>query len=185
MVGIIQHYLSHIRGSPRAFQRVDIKKLIVDTLELLKPTFQQHGVAVTSGLPESLPPVWGDGASLQRVLINLIDNAVDAMEKGGSLKVAARGAVAEKNGPSGVIMEIMDTGVGIPPELLPRIFDLLITTKGPDKGTGLGLAVCQEIIKGHRGSIEVTSQMGEGTCVRIFLPTRETVSRSVAAESMA
>jgi len=70
-------------------------------------------------------------------------------------------------------VEITDTGAGIPAELLPRLFDLFVTTKVPGKGTGLGLAVCQEIIKGHGGKIEIGSHVGEGTWVRIFLLTAE------------
>ena len=177
MVGIIQHYLSHIRGSPRAFQEVHIGELIAETLELLKPIFNQHRVLVTSTLAESLPPVWGDGASLQRVLINLIDNAVDAMGEGGRLNVAARATAMQGTASSGVIIEITDTGLGIPSDLLPRIFDFLVTTKGPDRGTGLGLAVCQEIVKGHDGLIKITSHVGEGTCVRICLPAREGIEQ--------
>ena len=79
---------------------------------------------------------------------------------------------------------ITDTGVGIPPELLPRIFDLFVTTKDPDKGTGLGLALCQEIIKAHGGTISLTSEVGKGTCVSIFLPTPEHLSLPVEVQSL-
>jgi hypothetical protein len=68
--------------------------------------------------------------------------------------------------------------LGIPAELLPRIFDLFVTTKVSGKGTGLGLAVCQEIIKGHEGRIEISSQVGEGTCIRTFLPTEDRSGRA-------
>ena len=68
------------------------------------------------------------------------------------------------------MIEVADNGCGIPPEILPKIFDLFVTTKAPGKGTGLGLAICQEIAKAHGGALEVTSQVGEGTCARIVLP---------------
>jgi signal transduction histidine kinase len=70
-----------------------------------------------------------------------------------------------------VTIEITDNGAGIPPEILPKIFDLFVTTKPPGKGTGLGLAICQEIIKAHGGTIKISSQAGQGTTVQIFLPT--------------
>jgi signal transduction histidine kinase len=73
----------------------------------------------------------------------------------------------------GIVVEVTDTGAGIPAELLPKVFNLFVTTKSEARGTGLGLAICQEIIKAHGGSIQMSSQVGEGTCVRIFLPTEE------------
>jgi signal transduction histidine kinase len=81
-----------------------------------------------------------------------------------------------------VIIEITDTGAGIPAELLPKIFDLFVTTKPSGKGTGLGLVVCQEIVKAHRGNIEINSRVGEGTCVRIFLPADERLGESALVE---
>ena len=170
MEDIIQHYLSHTRGSPRNNQ-ININELVEETLVMLNPIFQQHGVKVTTTLAKSLPMLWGDDDSLQRVLINLLDNAVNATKEGGFLKIAARASASSESKVPGVIIEITDTGAGIPPELLPKIFDLFVTTKPSGKGTGLGLVVCQEIIKAHRGTIDIKSQVGQGTCVRIFLPT--------------
>src|SRR5713226_4376160 len=89
MGDIIQHYLSRTRGSPRKDQ-IKINELVGETLVLLNPIFQQHGVHVTTTLGESLPLLWGDDASLQRVLINVVDNAVDATKEGGLLKIATR-----------------------------------------------------------------------------------------------
>jgi signal transduction histidine kinase len=76
-------------------------------------------------------------------------------------------------------VEVIDTGSGIPPELLPRIFELFVTTKPAGKGTGLGLAVCQEIVQAHGGEIHLTNSVGQGTCVQLVLPT-EINSRRVA-----
>ena len=89
------------------------------------------------------------------------------------LSVVTRMSTVPETTRPGVFLEITDSGAGIPPELLPRLFELFVTTKGPGKGTGLGLAVCQEIVKGHEGTIVVSSQVGEGTCVRIFLPVED------------
>jgi signal transduction histidine kinase len=179
MVDIIQHYLSRTRRSLHKHRPININELVRETLVLLKPIFQQHRVQVTTTLAESLPPLSGDDASLQRVLINLLNNAVDAMEEGGTVIITTRESGSPETDRPGVTIEVTDTGSGIPPELLPRVFDLFETTKAPGKGTGLGLAVCQEIVKGHRGTIEINSQVGKETCVRIFLPTAERVVTSL------
>ena len=169
MEDIIQHYLSHTRGAPRK-NRIDIKELVEETLVILNPIFQQHGVNITTALAQSLPMLCGDDDSLQRVLINVLDNAVTASKEGGLLQIAARSSEASESKVPGIIIEITDSGAGIPSELLPRIFDLFVTTKPSGKGTGLGLVVCQEIIKAHRGTIDIKSEVGQGTSVRIFLP---------------
>jgi C4-dicarboxylate-specific signal transduction histidine kinase len=169
MEGIIQHYLSHTRESPRKRQ-INIKDLVGETLLLLNPIFQQNGVQVTTDLAESLPVLWADDASLERVLINVLDNAVNASKEGCRLKIAARASAASEAKRRGIHLEITDNGTGIPAELLPKIFDLFVTTKPSGKGTGLGLAVCQEIVKAHGGTIDIKSELGAGASVEIFLP---------------
>lgn len=173
MVEIIQYYLSRTRGSLQRHQRVNINTLLHETLLLLKPIFQQHQVQITTTLSDTLPLLTGNEASLQRVFINLFNNAVDAMEGGGVITLVTRMGSFPSSVRSGVVIEIADSGEGIPTDVLPHIFDLFMTTKTSGKGTGLGLAVCQEIIKGHDGVIDITSVVGEGTCVRVFLPTEE------------
>jgi signal transduction histidine kinase len=134
--------------------------------------FQQHEIHVTSNLAESVPRLYADSGSLQRVMINLLNNAVDAMYAGGTLTVASRLSPpsATSRPGRGVIVEVQDTGIGIPAEILPTVFELFTTTKAPGKGTGLGLGICQEIVKAHGGSLKLKSQEGQGTCVRVFLP---------------
>jgi signal transduction histidine kinase len=178
---IIQHYLSHTRGIRRRNQ-IKINELVQETLVLLNPIFQQHGVNVTTTLAKLLPHLTGDNASLQRVLINILDNAVDATKEGGLLKIGTHASTSSENKNPGVILEITDSGAGIPQELLPRVFDLFVTTKPPGKGTGLGLVICEEIIKAHGGSIDIRSQIGQGTCVRIFLPTDHRLDEAALAE---
>jgi C4-dicarboxylate-specific signal transduction histidine kinase len=181
MEGIIQHYLSHTRGSPRR-REIAIKELVGETLLLLDPIFQQSGVQVTTDLAEPLPMLWGDDASLQRVLINLLDNAVNASKEGGKVKVAARAISADAKHP-GIQIKITDDGAGIPPELLPKIFDLFVTTKRSGKGTGLGLAVCQEIVKAHGGTINIKSEVGTGTSVQIYLPIERSAEAGPSEET--
>jgi two-component system NtrC family sensor kinase len=116
-------------------------------------------------------------------LINLLNNAVDALKKGGTVTIATRlAAESLETTREGVVIEVTDTGRGIPPEALPTVFDLFVTTKEPGKGTGLGLAVCQEIVKSHGGTIQIASKPGEGTCVRVCLPIDDTVGEPASAE---
>jgi signal transduction histidine kinase len=166
---IIQRYLAHTRGSLTR-NAVSINDLIRDTLTLLQPIFQQRGVKVSSTLAQRLPFVLADGNSIQRVLINLLDNAIDACGDVGTIQVVTRECPPSASRGAGITIEIADSGAGIPAEMLPKIFDLFVTTKPPGKGTGLGLVICQEIIKAHGGVIHIASEMGAGTTVNIYLP---------------
>ena len=181
MGDIIQNYLSHARGAiPKT--RIDMNELIRDTLILLQPIFQQHGVEMKTRLARSLPQISGDEVSLQRVLINLLDNAVDACENGGLLTISTTSNSTTAGKGAGLTIEVADTGVGIPAELLPKIFDLFVTTKPPGEGTGLGLVICQEIIKAHGGTINMKSQPGQGTTVGIYLPASVEPQAQIATE---
>ena len=178
---IIQNYLSYARANPRRV-RINVNELVRDTVLLLQPVFKQRSVSVNTQLAELLPVIYGDGNSIQRVLINLLDNAVDACDTGGSVKIGT----FEHAGPSyreqGVTIEVADTGAGIPSEMLPKVFDLFVTTKAPGKGTGLGLVICQEIVKAHGGTINIASQLGTGTTVTVFLPVNPIPDSSLAAQ---
>jgi signal transduction histidine kinase len=174
---IIQRYLSQTRDSAPK-DTVIVNELVRDTLVLLQPVFQQRGIEVTSNLAETTPVVYGNSNSIQRVLINLLDNAMDACEKNGAIRIITKECPALVNRPAGVAIEIADTGAGIAPEVLPKIFDLFVTTKPPGRGTGLGLVICQEIIRAHGGTIQITSDVGQGTKVSIYLPVE---ARAVAA----
>jgi len=116
--------------------------------------------------------VHGDVIQLEQVLLNLLINARQAMlGKGGSLTVRAQRADAGGE----IKIQVMDTGPGISPKLLPKIFAPFFTTKssgkkGEARGTGLGLAICKEIVEHHQGRIDVTSEVGKGTTFSISLP---------------
>jgi signal transduction histidine kinase len=170
MVNIITQHLSKTGYSAAKGVQVELSELAEDTLDLLRPTFQRRGIVVSTQLIGSPAWVQCDEASLQRVLINLIDNAVDAMEAGGKLTVATQVIPCANNEPGSVVIEITDSGAGIAPEVLPRIFEMFVTTKAPGRGTGLGLTVCQQIVKEYGGDIRVYSEVGTGTTVRVSLP---------------
>jgi signal transduction histidine kinase len=181
MSEIIQNYLSYTRGNPQR-ERIDVNELIRDTVLLLQPSLKQRSVSVTTQLAESLPVIYVDGNSIQRVLINLLDNAVDACDKGGSVTIGTLDHAGSNYREQGVVIELADTGVGIPPEMLPKVFELFVTTKAPGKGTGLGLVICQEIVKAHGGTISIASQLGTGTTVTVFLPGNPNPDPALAAE---
>jgi two-component system, NtrC family, sensor kinase len=116
-------------------------------------------------LGQDLPPVFVDVSQIEQVLVNLFINAIEAMPKGGDLFISA-GYDSET---SNLILEVRDTGTGIPQEILPNVFDPFFSTKGT-KGTGLGLSVSYGIIREHHGDIFVESEEGKGTRFIIKLP---------------
>lgn len=183
MVEIIHHYLSQTRNAVQRFNPIQLHTLLRETLLLLDPIFRQHHVRVATRLAEDLPALHGDAASLQRVFINVLDNAVDAMEQGGTVTIATRATAPPEPIHPGVCIEISDTGGGIVPELLPRVFELFVTTKTSGKGTGLGLAVCQEIVRAHGGAISLRNQVGAGACVQILLPAAHGVEHPMRIEA--
>jgi signal transduction histidine kinase len=183
MVNTVQYYLSRTRGSQPARAQVNLNQLVLETVALLKPVFEQNGLRLYTALAESLPMLSAHRGSLQRVLINVLNNSVDALEKGGKVIIATRMVSQSlETSEEGIEVEVTDSGEGISPEALPKVFDLFVTSKEPAKGTGLGLAVCREIVKSHRGTIHITSKLNEGTCVRIFLPTDVPATQAALAE---
>jgi two-component system, NtrC family, sensor kinase len=180
MAAIVQYYLDRTRGSTSKRSLVNLNELVKETLLLLSPVFAEKGVGVIPKLAESLPSLNAHAGSLQRVLINLLNNAVDSLGQAGRITIATRIAQATERRRSGIIIEITDSGAGISPDLLPRVFDVFMTTKTPGSGTGLGLAVCQEIVKEHGGKITISSQVEKGTTVEIFLPTDPAGGRSLS-----
>ena len=170
MAGIVQYYLDRTRGSTSNRGPVNLNELVRETLLLLKPVFTERNVQVAAQLAESLPSLNAHSGSLQRVLINLLNNAVDSLGQERRITIATRNARQTEEERAGINIEISDTGSGIAPDVLPKVFDFFMTTKNPGRGTGLGLAVCREIVKEHGGKITVSSQIDKGTTVMIFLP---------------
>ncbi|HUE02847.1 MAG TPA: ATP-binding protein [Bryobacteraceae bacterium] len=164
---IVNSLLNFSRTSTTAFGDVDLNKVIRETMSLLEHQIQKVGVEVKLDLAPGLPTVHGNAGKLQQVFLNLFLNARDAMDGGGVLSV--RSWPEE----SGALVEVSDTGHGIPPEHLQRIYDPFFTTKGSRKGTGMGLAVTYGIIQEHKGSIEVSSRQG-GTRFQLRLPWSRT-----------
>ena len=164
---IVNSLLNFSRTSTTSFGDVDLNKVIRETMSLLEHQIQKVGVDVKLDLAAGLPPVHGNAGKLQQVFLNLFLNARDAMDGGGVLSVRSW---AEE---SGARVDVSDTGHGISPEHIQRIYDPFFTTKGSRKGTGMGLAVTYGIVQEHKGSIEVSSRQG-GTRFHLRLPWSRT-----------
>ena len=155
-------------GGSADFTELDVNKLLNDTLQLLEPQLRKSNDEIKKDYTDSPPLIRGNGGKLQQVFTNLILNARDAMFDGGSITLSTAG-----DGNGQVIVEVADTGEGIPAENLSKVFDPFFTTKGVGNGTGLGLAVSYGIVQEHGGSIEVTSQKGEGAKFRLVFPAAQ------------
>ncbi len=170
-VTILRGFLDASRFPSPVRRPVQVNALIQEVLTLVSPGINRQRIQVVTALDPELPEILADADQLRQVFLNLITNALDAMPAGGQLSLLTR-PVATGDGLEAVEVEMGDTGVGIPTEDLRRIFDPFFTTKGPGQGTGLGLAVCQRIVKAHKGAIEVNSEQGKGTTFRMTLPVR-------------
>jgi len=138
----------------------DLGQLGRDTVESFRSQAESAGISLSAEVADNLPTVEVDPARIRQVISNLLSNAIRHTPSGGSVKVA----VSSANGQATIT--VTDTGEGIPPELLPHVFERFV--KGPSsKGSGLGLAIAHDIIQAHGGSIEVQNQSGGGTAVTI------------------
>lgn len=146
--------------------QVDCLEVVQRAVAVLKPQLRQGGVSVTMRMAPELPRVWGNADQLQQVVLNLLANAIDAVRSSAVKQVTVTGAAS----PSGIELAINDTGCGIPPEYLPKIFNPFFTTKSVGKGTGLGLSVTRSIVEAHRGELLVESRVGQGTTMIVRLP---------------
>ena len=163
--------LAQARNRSDSFEPTDLSAIILDSLVLLEREMRKYRIAVETELDPATPKAMVSGNQIQRVLLNLLINARQAMPDGGTILVrlstATEGDFVE--------MTVRDSGVGIPRDQLPSIFQPFYTTKdGPDEsgkgGTGLGLAACKEIIDAHNGRIRVESTVDIGTAFILRLP---------------
>jgi two-component system NtrC family sensor kinase len=165
---IVNNLLNFSRTSGTEIGDVDVNKVIADTLALLEHQFKVARVEVQNQFAPKLSPIQGNPGRLQQVFLNLFLNAKDAMPGGGTLRVATM------NGES-ISVSVSDTGSGIAPENIQRIYDPFFTTKntpreGQSRGTGLGLSVTYGIIQEHAGKIKVESHPGAGTTFTLDFP---------------
>jgi signal transduction histidine kinase len=171
-VGVIRDLLAFSRKTGPRLVAVDLNAVITQTLRLRAYSLQTAGVQVRSELDPKLPAIPGDDRKLQQVLLNLIVNAEYAMHRQESRELAV--CTIWEDGPDGgrVLIEVMDTGTGMAPELLKHIFEPFFTTKPAGVGTGLGLSVSYGIVHAHGGTITVRSTPGAGSTFVVTLPIR-------------
>ncbi|BBD08163.1 sensor histidine kinase [Desulfovibrio ferrophilus] len=149
---------------------IKLDEFLAELCAMIKRKAQVSGIDFSCTVPGNTPSVVGDAGQLQQVMLNLMNNALQAIverhgTEGGMLKVAT---LADDRGHVSIFVE--DNGAGIPPENMERIFNPFFTTKPPGKGTGLGLSVCHAILSAMNGSINVISKQGEGTIFKVSLP---------------
>jgi two-component system, NtrC family, sensor kinase len=174
---IVRGLLDYSRPRAATVETCDIRRLVVTTIEMLSQQGAFKDIRLATYYDEKMPEVCVDPHQLQQVLINLLINSRDAMPAGGKLAVRVTSDKSRRlpgQATSGLRIDVLDNGSGIPEEHLKRIFDPFFTTKPPGKGTGLGLAISARIIEGFGGRIEVQSRTGTRTCFSIWLPARTT-----------
>ena len=162
---IITQFLQAIRPTPPQLKITSLNEVVEKTLALLRPELDNRGLTVKTRLARQLTTTPIDATQMQQVLVNLVKNAMHAMTKGGTLTLQTG------EGADGVWVSVTDTGGGIPPEQINRIFEPFYTTR--KKGTGLGLMIVQRIVRAHGGRIELESHVGRGTTFRVWLPLHE------------
>lgn len=165
---IVSGFLELSRHGPKLTAPVNLNDLVDRALLLIGDQMRKSGIAITLALESSLPAVSGDAVGLERVLINLLSNAREAMPGGGTITIESA-LMPER--PGWLRLSIADDGTGIDAEALGKIFDLLYTTK--PGGTGLGLWLSRRIVHEHKGKLEVSSELGKGTTFILAFPAAE------------
>jgi signal transduction histidine kinase len=160
---VMMGFLKFARPDELKLQPVSLADLISDVVTTVGPEAEKFNVTVKVECPPTLPEINADAGMLRQAILNLALNACQAMPEGGTLRVACRATARRR-----VEIDVEDTGMGIPPEHLSRIFDLYFTTK--EKGTGIGLSMVYRIVQLHDGEVEVQSTPGSGTRFRLIFP---------------
>jgi PAS domain S-box-containing protein len=168
---IVKDLMEYARPRSTDFCSTSIAEAIEKTLQLVENRLYKQKVAVEKKLDPDLPRIQADSQQLEQVMVNLYLNAIDAMPEGGKLIVEAKIAQSDSMAPVAVIT-VADTGFGIAETDLPKIFQPFFTAK-KRRGIGLGLPICQRIVKNHGGRIEVDSEPGKGAIFKIHLPSEQ------------
>ena len=163
---IVSNLLAFSRKSELKFSEIDVNELLQKCLLLSQHKMELQKIEPELELDESRPKIWGDFNQIQQAVINLVFNAIDAMPDGGRLSIASVSRTADRY----TEIKVKDTGCGIPPESIDRIFDPFYTTKREGQGIGLGLSTVYGIIDRHKGKIEVASEPNKGTVFTLTFP---------------
>jgi two-component system, LuxR family, sensor kinase FixL len=169
MADLVANLLQFSRRGRDEASTVDVPQELSKAVELIHHHLRKRLITVVQELDSDTPTLYADRQKLRQVFLNLLTNAADAMPQGGTLTL--RTATVDSGVPA-VRIDFVDTGVGIPPEYLGKVMDPFFTTKEEGHGTGLGLAICRRIVQEHKGTIEIASEVGKGTTVRLILPVK-------------
>ncbi len=163
---LVKNLLTFSRTTPMNLQPTNVNQVIDRSLRLVQHQLDLGGIQVEQRLDPKLPLVLCDAAQIEQVILALVMNALDAMPQGGNLWLTT----SFSHEHSQIRVVVRDDGSGIPPEILPRIFEPFLTTKETGRGVGLGLAISHSILERHNGNIEVQSEPGRGTTFTLTLP---------------
>jgi signal transduction histidine kinase len=166
------------RRSRGEMRPVDVNGVVRDACLLMGPMARGRGVQLQQDLGQELPGVVADRQALEQVLLNLLANALDAVEACPQPRVIVRTSRGDGAAESGVEISVEDNGSGIPSEILPHIFEPFFSTKDSGRGTGLGLAIAQDILERHGGTIRVETEPDTGSRFRVQLPLRSSSSEA-------
>jgi PAS domain S-box-containing protein len=189
---IVRQMLSFGRGTESCFINVIPAVVLKELLRMARETFPAN-IELNYELRKDSWMIHGNATQIHQVLLNLLVNARDAMPNGGKITIAGENVDLDEifvamnpdvQPGRFVVLEVSDTGTGIPPELLDRIFDPFFTTKAAGKGTGLGLSTVFNIVKNHKGFIRVHSKLGAGTKFRVFFPAAFAETTKVSEEQL-
>lgn len=176
---ILDNFMKFARPSSIDTHEVDVHRVIEHIVALMQLEAQEHRIHLEHTIEKDLPPVLGDETQISQVLVNVVVNAFHALAEGGCCHITATTCTAD--GKRWVEITVRDTGVGIPEEALPRLFDPFYTTK--PSGSGLGLAIAYRIMQDHGGLISVSSAPATGTSVALRFPALVTQLQEIEARS--
>lgn len=165
----LREFSRRSRGDMRP---VDVNAVVRDACLLMGPTVRGRRVQLQEDSGQDLPGVVADRQALEQVILNLLANALDAAETRPEPRVTVRTGRGDGGTDPGVEISVEDNGSGIPPEVLPHIFEPFFSTKDSGRGTGLGLAIAQDIVERHGGTIRVETEPDAGSRFRVWLPTK-------------
>ncbi len=160
---VMQGFLKFTRPEDVRLQAIAVRELVDETVRVIRPEAEQRRVSIEVSCPDGVPDISGDPTMLRQALLNLAINAIQAMPNGGTLRIACSAARGRR-----VEVKVEDTGVGIAPQNLEKIFNLYFTTK--PSGSGIGLSTVYRTVQLHDGDIDVQSTPGRGTTFRLLLP---------------
>lgn len=175
ITGFVEELLSETRAAVHAFTRVQLNDILKQLLLFLGQHLERHRIRLETRLQNYLPEIEANAQQLQQVFLNLLNNAVDALPSGGTVRVATR-VEKDEHGEELVVVSVSDNGIGIAQEEQKQVFEPFFSTKDLGQGTGLGLSIAARIVQQHKATIDLASEPGVGTTFTIRFPAQSAVA---------